>query len=92
MRTDVNARDCTWLCTDTVEQSALTVEKKSLPHRGMKPASATYRSEVLQTELHTHPFSRLSFLARSITLDTPPPPTPHLGVVFHHTLQLPISY
>ena len=49
MRTNLNAFDCTRGCTDTVEESALTVdwEKNPLPHRGIEPASAACRSDAL---------------------------------------------
>ena len=35
-------------------------EKNPLPHRGIEPASATFRSDFLPTELHPHPKSKSS--------------------------------
>ena len=58
VRTDVNACDCTWGCTDTVKGFALKVDsgreekKNPLLHRGIEPASAACRSDALPTELH----------------------------------------
>ena len=64
VRTDVNACDCTRVCTDAVGESALKVDwggggKNPLPHRGIEPASAACRSDALPTELHPQivPFS-----------------------------------
>ena len=58
VRTDVNACDCTRGYMDTVRESVLKLEccrKNPLPHRGIEPASATFRSNALPTELHPHP-------------------------------------
>ena len=45
-------------CVDTVRESALKVdlEKNPLPHRGIEPASAAFRSDALPAELHPFPY------------------------------------
>ena len=63
--TNVNVCDCTRGCTDTVRESALKVDferKIPLKLRGIEPASAPCRSDVLSTELHPPPL-RLVFLS-----------------------------
>ena len=60
VRTDVNECDCTRGCTDTRKRACTESwlwEKNSLPHRGIEPASAAWRSDAL-TNWATSPPSR----------------------------------
>ena len=62
VRTDVNACDCTRVCTDTRKRvctESWPWEKSPLPHRGIEAASAACRSDALATELHPHTNSRV---------------------------------
>ena len=58
VRTDVNAFNCTPGCADTERESALNVVSgrkipcRTLSHRGIKPVSATHRSDAQLPELH----------------------------------------
>ena len=60
MHTDVNASDCTqgvyWDHSRACTESWLW-EKNPLPHRGIEPVLAMYRSNILPTELQPNPIN-----------------------------------
>ena len=66
---DVNARDCTWRCTDThVTESALKVDSgRRIPCRTREsnPASVAFQCSALPTELHPHGIKLFLTCARS---------------------------
>ena len=63
VRTDVNACDWTRGCTDTdrVCTASWLWEKNPLPHRGIEPASAAWRSDVLINWATSHLHLSASF-------------------------------
>ena len=55
VRTDVNACNCAWACTDieSVCTESWLWEENPLPHRGIEPVPAARQSDA-ETELHPH--------------------------------------
>ena len=60
VRRDVKSCDCTSECTDTEIESALKIDSRKkipLPHQGIEPASAAWRSSAQTNWATSHPQS-----------------------------------
>ena len=66
VRTDVNVCDCTRGCTDTRKRvcaESWLWEENPLPHRGIEPASAAWRSDSLTNWATSHPETTVTFFS-----------------------------